>query len=149
MLFDYVKRSELDAERELRIRAEAERDSARAENTRFLEMLEKERSRSELESVRHGEQLETVLKHTAPLAAEFPQSLGDDETGQQSLSALERALMMPAVGPHGVDAKRNLIRLLKSEAHQQNQKDGIPESNGDLSEGETRRVAEAAAKRKQ
>lgn len=148
-MFDYVKRSELDAERDLRIRAEADRDAADRENTRLLEMLEAERTRFEQAEIRHHEQVETLLKHTAPLAPDFT-GIVDGETGQQrSLSPLEAAMMMPARGPQEVWAKRNYISTLRRELGREAQSEGKPQGDGDLTPGEVSRVAELATQKRQ
>lgn len=112
-MLDYVKRSELEAmrderdrERELRIRAESDRNNADRFAVKLTEMIDTERRL-------HHEELETVLKHTAPIA---PVELvsGDSPAASPEEMTVEQAMLLPAVGFSQIQAKRELISFLQA-----------------------------------
>lgn len=147
-MFDYVKRSELDAERELRVRAETQRDEARSANVRLLAMLEEARqAHSELLAVHaqsaqgYREDVKSILDRFAPVIKE--PSAEAPETPKAPMT-LEEALMMPAVGVNQIVAKRNLITELRRAGRE------IPPTRAttspdmdELSEAEAERVRNA------
>lgn len=144
-MFDLVKRSELDAEKERRIRAEAEGDASAREVNRLLDVLAAERVARENDSVRYHRQVDALLEHLVPKAQPALGPTAGDGQDNQTTTAKD-AELIPAVGKKAIEDKRRLIaelRAQESSKHPKNEGSNA-ETDDALTEAEMRRVSEVA-----
>lgn len=130
-MLDYVKRSELDAERSLRIRAEAERDTYQRANETLLNIIVSQ-------SQQHCDEIATLLKHTAPIASSDPIESGLSPA-TKAPTTVEEAMWMPANTRDQIWAKRDEIARLQRAAGQTAPKEPLDD---ELTDVERERVAQ-------
>lgn len=117
-MLNYVKRSELEAEKERRIRAEAEADTSRKVVDDLQERLRQAIALNGQQGERHQQELSELLEHLAPIAPASPEGTSATPATSGAPKTLEEllfeAMNSPAAGPGGIHAKRNLIDAIKA-----------------------------------